>query len=73
MVSLAVVTASLTWATLFVVRRTAEGRVQREIQEESQNAMMTFQVLQWASCGAAAEGGSAGVAGDDEEWGSGGD
>jgi hypothetical protein len=29
MVSLAVVTASLTWATLFVVRRTAEGRVQR--------------------------------------------
>ncbi len=45
-VSLAVVTAGLTWATLFVVRRTAEGRVQREIQEESQNAMMTFQVLQ---------------------------
>ena len=46
MVSLAVVTAGLTYATLFVVRRTAEGRVQREIQEESQNAMMTFQVLQ---------------------------
>jgi signal transduction histidine kinase/CheY-like chemotaxis protein len=46
MVSLAVVTAGLTWATLFIVRRTAEGRVQREIQEESQNAMMTFQVLQ---------------------------
>jgi signal transduction histidine kinase/CheY-like chemotaxis protein len=46
MVSLAVVTASLTYATLFVVRRTAEGRVQREILEESQNAMMTFQVLQ---------------------------
>lgn len=46
MVSLAAVTAALTYATLFVVRRTAEGRVQREIQEESQNAMMTFQVLQ---------------------------
>jgi signal transduction histidine kinase/CheY-like chemotaxis protein len=46
MVSLAVVTAGLTWATLSIVRRTAEGRVQREIQEESQNAMMTFQVLQ---------------------------
>jgi signal transduction histidine kinase/CheY-like chemotaxis protein len=46
MLSLAVVIAGLTWATLFVVRRTAEGRVQREIQEESQNAMITFQVLQ---------------------------
>ena len=46
MLSLALVTAGLTWATLLVVRRTAEGRVQREIQEESQNAMMTFQVLQ---------------------------
>ena len=46
MVSLAVVTAGLTWATLLIVRRTAEGRVEREIQEESQNAMMTFQVLQ---------------------------
>src|SRR5271168_2443003 len=46
MVSLAVVTTGLTWATLFVVRRTAEGRVQREIQEEAQNAIMTFQVLQ---------------------------
>jgi signal transduction histidine kinase/ActR/RegA family two-component response regulator len=46
MVSLAVVTAGLTWATLSVVRSTAEGRVQREIQEESQNAMVTFQVLQ---------------------------
>jgi signal transduction histidine kinase/ActR/RegA family two-component response regulator len=46
MLSLAVVTAGLTWATLLVVRRTAEERVQREIQEESQNAMITFQVLQ---------------------------
>ena len=46
MVSLAVVIAGLTWATLFIVRRTAEERVQREIQEESQNAMKTFQVLQ---------------------------
>ena len=46
MVSLAVVIVGLTWATLFIVRRTAEGRVQREIQEESQNAMVTFQVLE---------------------------
>src|SRR5580698_495573 len=46
MLSLAVVIAGLTWATLFVVRRTAEERVQREIQEESHNAMITFQVLQ---------------------------
>jgi signal transduction histidine kinase/CheY-like chemotaxis protein len=46
MVSLAVVIAGLTWATLSVVRRTAEGRVERDIQEESQNAMVTFQVLQ---------------------------
>jgi hypothetical protein len=46
MLSLAVVTAGLTWATLLIVRRTAEGRVQGEIREESQNAMMTFQVLQ---------------------------
>jgi len=46
MLSLAVVTTGLTWATLLIVRRTAEGRVQREIREESQNAMMTFQVLQ---------------------------
>lgn len=46
MLSLAVVIAGLTWATLLVVRRTAEERVQREIQEESQNTMITFQVLQ---------------------------
>ncbi len=46
MVSLAVVIVGLTWATLFIVRRTAEGRVQRQIQEESQNAMVTFQVLE---------------------------
>src|ERR1700722_8779711 len=46
MLSLAVVTTGLTWATLLVVRRTAEGRLQGEIREESQNAMMTFQVLQ---------------------------
>lgn len=46
MVSLAVVIVGLTWATLFIVRRTAEGRVQREIQEESQNALVTFQVVE---------------------------
>jgi signal transduction histidine kinase len=46
MLSLAVVTSCLTWATLFIVRRTAEHRVQREIQEESQNAIVTFDALQ---------------------------
>jgi len=46
MLSLAVLAAGLTWASLLIVRRTAEGRVQREIQEESQNAMVTFQLLQ---------------------------
>jgi two-component system cell cycle sensor histidine kinase/response regulator CckA len=46
MLSLAVLTAGLTWASLLIVRRTAEARVQREIQEESQNAMVTFQLLQ---------------------------
>jgi len=46
MLSLAVLTAGLTGASLLIVRRTAEGRVEREIQEESQTAMMTFQLLQ---------------------------
>jgi signal transduction histidine kinase/ActR/RegA family two-component response regulator len=45
-VSLAALTAALTCATLLIVRRTAEGRVQHEIQQESLNAMMTFQVLE---------------------------
>jgi signal transduction histidine kinase/ActR/RegA family two-component response regulator len=45
-VSLAALTAALTCATLLIVRRTAEGRIQREIQQESLNAMMTFQVLE---------------------------
>jgi signal transduction histidine kinase/ActR/RegA family two-component response regulator len=46
MLSLAIVTSCLTGVTLLIVRRSGEGRVQREIQEESRNAMMTFQVLQ---------------------------
>lgn len=46
MLSLALVTASLTCGTLLIVRRTAEARAQQEIQEESLNAMMTFQALE---------------------------
>ena len=46
MLSLAVVTSCLTAATLLIVRRSAEARVQREIREESHNAMTTFQALQ---------------------------
>ena len=46
MLSLAIVTSCLTGVTLLIVRRSGESRVQREIQEESRNAMMTFQVLQ---------------------------
>jgi signal transduction histidine kinase/ActR/RegA family two-component response regulator len=46
MLSLAIVTSCLTGVTLLIVRRSGESRVQREIQEESRNAMMTFHVLQ---------------------------
>jgi signal transduction histidine kinase len=40
------ITAGLTCATLLVVRHNAEERVQREIKEETLNAILTFQVFQ---------------------------
>jgi signal transduction histidine kinase/ActR/RegA family two-component response regulator len=46
MLAFALVTAGLTCATLLIVRRAAEKRVQREIKGEALNALLTFQVLQ---------------------------
>jgi signal transduction histidine kinase/CheY-like chemotaxis protein len=46
LLSLALIIAGLTCATLLVVRRTAEARAQREIKAEALNAILTFQVLQ---------------------------
>jgi signal transduction histidine kinase/CheY-like chemotaxis protein len=46
LLSLVLITAGLTCATLLVVRRSAQERVQREIKEETLNAVLTFQVLQ---------------------------
>lgn len=44
--SLVLVTAGLTCATLLILRRTAEVQVQREIEGEARNAILTFQVLE---------------------------
>ena len=46
LLSLVLVTAGLTCATLLVVRRTVQMQVQREIQEDARNAILTFQVMQ---------------------------
>src|SRR6266568_2512421 len=46
MLAFALVTAGLTCATLLIVRRAAEKRVQQEIKGEACNALLTFQVLQ---------------------------
>jgi signal transduction histidine kinase/CheY-like chemotaxis protein len=46
LLSLVLITACLTCATLLVVRHSAQMRVQREIQEEALNAVLTFQVVQ---------------------------
>lgn len=46
MLAFALITAGLTCATLLIVRRAAEKRVQREIKGEALNALLTFQVLQ---------------------------
>jgi signal transduction histidine kinase/ActR/RegA family two-component response regulator len=46
LLSLVLITAALTCATLLVVRRSAQMRVRREIQEEALNAVLTFQVVQ---------------------------
>lgn len=44
--SLALVTATLTCATLLVVRQTAQAYLQREIEQDAHNAITTFEVLQ---------------------------
>jgi signal transduction histidine kinase/CheY-like chemotaxis protein len=46
LLSLVVVIAGLTCATLLVVRRNTQERVRREVQEEALNAVLTFRVLQ---------------------------
>jgi signal transduction histidine kinase/CheY-like chemotaxis protein len=46
LLSLVAVIAGLTCATLFVVQRSAQQRVRREVQEEALNAVLTFRVLQ---------------------------
>jgi signal transduction histidine kinase/ActR/RegA family two-component response regulator len=46
LLSLVSITACLTCATLLVVRQSAQMRVQREIQQEALNAVLTFQVVQ---------------------------
>jgi signal transduction histidine kinase/CheY-like chemotaxis protein len=46
LLSLVVVTAGLTCAALLVVRHAAQVEMQREIQEDAQNAILTFQVVQ---------------------------
>src|ERR1700674_832792 len=46
LLSLVLVTAGLTCATLFVVHRYAAVQAQREIEAGARNAMLTFQVLQ---------------------------
>ena len=46
LLSLVLITAGLTCATLLVVRQNAREGVQREIQQDTLNAILTFQVLQ---------------------------
>jgi signal transduction histidine kinase/CheY-like chemotaxis protein len=46
LLSLVLITAGLTCATLLVVRHTAELQVERQIEEDARNALLTFQVVQ---------------------------
>jgi signal transduction histidine kinase/ActR/RegA family two-component response regulator len=46
LMSLVLITAGLTCATLLVVRQNAQERAQREIQQDALNAILSFQVLQ---------------------------
>jgi signal transduction histidine kinase/ActR/RegA family two-component response regulator len=46
LMSLVVIIAGLTVATLLVVRQNAQERVQREIQQDALNAILTFQALE---------------------------
>ena len=44
--SFVLVTAGLTCAALLVVRHTARVQMQREIEEDAHNAILTFQIVQ---------------------------
>jgi signal transduction histidine kinase/ActR/RegA family two-component response regulator len=46
LLSLVLITAGLTCATLLFVRSTAKAQVQRQVEEDARNAMLTFQVMQ---------------------------
>jgi len=46
LLSLVSITAGLTCATLFFVRGTTKVQVQRQVEEDARNAMLTFQVMQ---------------------------
>jgi signal transduction histidine kinase/CheY-like chemotaxis protein len=46
LLSLALITAGLTCATLFFVRGTTKVQVQRQVEEDARNAMLTFQLMQ---------------------------
>jgi two-component system cell cycle sensor histidine kinase/response regulator CckA len=46
LLSLVVIIAGLTCATLLIVRRNAQDRVDREIHEDALNAILTFQLVQ---------------------------
>ncbi len=46
LLSLVLVTAGLTCATLLVVRHSAQLEVQKHIEEDTRNAILTFQVVQ---------------------------
>ena len=46
LLSLVLVTAGLTCATLLVVWHTARVQVQREMEDEARNAILAFQVVQ---------------------------
>jgi signal transduction histidine kinase/CheY-like chemotaxis protein len=46
LVSLVLVTALVTCATLLIVRRTAQVQMDREMGEQARNAILTFQVIQ---------------------------
>ena len=46
LLSLALITSGLTCATLLVVRHAVQAQMQREIEEEAHNAILTFRVVQ---------------------------
>jgi signal transduction histidine kinase/ActR/RegA family two-component response regulator len=46
LLSLVLITAGLTFATLLVVRHTAELQAERQIEQDARNALLTFQVVE---------------------------